>query len=163
MTVCLASLGLPKVTEHWLQTKDGDAAGVLLYSRHYNARRYRDDRLPALFCGPGQKTVLITADGKALFVWRKFIDKSGQKGINCAVFRNEGETISSTLIREACAVAWRRWPGERLYTYVDPKRVRSSNAGYCFQMAGWRRAGLTKGGLLIYELREQPNQQTKTP
>jgi hypothetical protein len=35
---------------------------------------------------------------------------------------------------------------------VNPRRVRSSNPGYCFQLAGWRRCGITKiRKLLILE------------
>ena len=45
--------------------------------------------------------VLINQEATALFVWRKFIDKSGQQGINCAVFRNESGCLSSELIIEA--------------------------------------------------------------
>ena len=96
--------------------------------------------------------VLLTADCMALFVWRKFIDKSGQRGVNCAVFRNEGPHLSSTLIREAERLAAGRWPGERLYTYVNPRRVKSENPGYCFKAAGWRVCGRTaERGLLILE------------
>ena len=83
--------------------------------------------------------VLMTLDCDALFVWRKFIDDSGERGVNCAVFRNEGPILSSTLILEAEQLAWGRWPGERLYTYVDARKIRSTNPGYCFLMAGWRR------------------------
>lgn len=96
--------------------------------------------------------VLLGADGRALFVWRKFIDKSGQHGVNCAVFRNEGERRASDLIREAEQLAWGRWPGERLYTYVDAAEVRGSAPGYCFRRAGWKRCGQTLARqLLIFE------------
>ena len=37
------------------------------------------------------------------------------------------------------SLAWERWPGERLFTYVDPNKVRSFNPGYCFLRAGWDR------------------------
>jgi hypothetical protein len=48
--------------------------------------------------------------------------------------------------------AWSRWPGQRLYTYVDPKSVKSRNPGYCFRCAGWRRCGVTKvNKLWIFE------------
>lgn len=96
--------------------------------------------------------VLLTVENDALFVWRKFIDSGGQQGVNCAIFRNEGNFTSSSLITEAVELAWRRWPGERLYTYVNPKKIKSSNPGYCFQVAGWKKFGVTKGGLLILEL-----------
>lgn len=135
----------------WEEFRDGHPIGIELYERHYSAHRYADGRERNLFAGPGFKTVLLSRDRKALFVWRKFIDDSGQRGINCAVFRNEGAGTSSDLIREAMAIAWSRWPGERLYTYVDPRKVQSTNPGYCFLMAGWTRAGATKGGLLILQ------------
>lgn len=101
--------------------------------------------------GPGETILLRTAAGDAVFGWRKFIDDSGQLGVNCAVFRNEGPTPSSLLVRQAVAVADHVWPRRRLYTYVSPKDVRSANSGYCFLAAGFRRCGFTKGGLLILE------------
>lgn len=51
------------------------------------------------------------------------------------------------VLADVLARADERWPQEaRHYTYVAPQRVRSTNPGYCFQQAGWRRCGLTKGG-----------------
>ena len=77
----------------------------------------------------------------------RFISMDRQEGVCCSVFRNESPALSSELIREADALADERWPQEaRHYTYVAPQRVRSTNPGYCFQQAGWRRCGLTKGG-----------------
>jgi hypothetical protein len=76
---------------------------------------------------------------------------SGQQGINCAVFRNEGAVLSSMLIKEAMEICHRKWPGIRMYTYVNPKKIKSTNPGYCFLMAGWQKCGLTKGGLEILE------------
>ena len=99
--------------------------------------------------GPGQKLVLLTAAADALFVWRKFISKDQQDGVNCAVFRNESPMLSSDLIGAAMALAQQRWPGQRFYTYVNPRKVRSANPGYCFLQAGWRRCGITKTRRLI--------------
>jgi hypothetical protein len=137
--------------EPWRMVKDGNRTALDLYLRHYSCYHYKDGRERKLFCGPGEKLVLLTVDDTALFVWRKFIDGSGQKGVNCAVFRNEGEAKSSSLIIEAVKIARKRWPGERLYTYVNRRRIKSTNPGYCFIMAGWQKCGLTKGGLVILE------------
>lgn len=101
--------------------------------------------------GPGETILLRTQLGDAVFAWRKFIDDSGQLGINCAVFRNEGPALSSLLIRQADAIADHVWPRERHYTYVHPGKIRSSNPGYCFLAAGWRRCGKTRKGLHILE------------
>jgi len=143
----LPSVGLRQVSPHWFASRDGDAAARLLFDRHYSRRKYKDGRKPKIFVGPGEKTVLVSEPGDALFVWRKFIDASGQKGVNCAIFRNEGDVLSSTLIREADAVAWQRWPGERLYTFVNGRVVKGDGA--CFKHAGWRRCGRTKTRRLI--------------
>ncbi len=137
----------------WWLTKDGDKTCLAMYERHYSAYRYKDGRKRYQFVGPGEKVVLRTARGDAMFVWRKFVDDSGQKGINCAVFRNENREAyeSSELIRQAGAIADCLWPDCRYYTYVDPKKVRSRNPGYCFIKAGWRKCGVTKRGLWIFE------------
>lgn len=135
----------------WYLTKDGDETCLALYERHYSCYRYKDGRRRRQFVGPGEHIVLRTGDGDAMFVWRKFIDDSGQTGVNCAVFRNESRHRSSELIRQADAVADCAWPGERHYTYVNPQAVRSQNPGFCFMAAGWRRCGITRGSLVILE------------
>lgn len=135
----------------WSFVKDGDPRATALYLRHYSCRHYQDGRPHKRFVGPGQRLVLLTPACDALLVWRKFIDKSGQQGINCAVFRNESPQLSSFLINQAELLARHRWPGERLYTYINPRKIRSSNPGFCFLKAGWQKAGYTKGGLLILE------------
>ena len=135
----------------WIPTKDGDPTVRGIFDRHYSRRHYRDGRKPKLFVGPGEKMVLRTADASAIFVWRKFISMDNQEGVNCAVFRNEGNAVSSELILEAEILAWERWPGERLYTYVDGSAVKSSNPGYCFQKAGWVKCGVTQRGLIVLE------------
>lgn len=140
---------------NWYPIQDGDPRASALYERHYSCvnikarRRTGDKRI----CGPGEKMVLMTTDCLALFVWRKAKrpDLAGQQGVYCSIFRNEGEILSSELIREAEQLAWRRWPGERLYTYINSQMIRSTNPGYCFQMAGWQRCGETQGGLIILE------------
>lgn len=144
---------------YWLPAKDGDPRAFALMRRHYSYHPYRDgrrrnlgNRNRYLIVGPGEKMVLLTVNCDALFVWRKFIDDSRQEGVNCAVFRNEGNTLSSQLILEAERLAWQKWPGQRLYTYVDPRKVKSSNPGYCFLSAGWVRLNIkTKSGKIILE------------
>jgi hypothetical protein len=134
---------------YWQQCRDGDDGARCLFDRHYSRQHYKDGRKPKLFVGPGEKEVLITEDGKAIFVWRKFKDASGQHGVNCSVFRNEGSILSSLLILDAEQIAERRWPGERLYTYVNPRGIRSTNPGACFRHAGWSVCGITKWNRLV--------------
>lgn len=131
----------------WIEVRDGNLTAASIYDRHYsrNPKSRGDPRC----AGPGQKMVLLTPCARALFVWRKFISKDQQDGVNCAIFRNEGAGLSSELIRAAMALAWCRWPAERFYTYVNPRRVRSANPGYCFKQAGWRLCGVTKTRKLL--------------
>jgi len=138
----------------WVPILDGDPIAAEIYNQHYSSERSRKRRLERgtmLILGPGQKLLLATPCRRALFAWRVFIDDTGQRGVNCAIFSNRGAGLSSNLICAADAIADQRWPGERHYTYVDPGKV-SANPGYCFKMAGWRFVGRTKKrGLHILE------------
>lgn len=157
MRCCRASpiwAGLKKMFPElvWLRVGKRDPRAVGLYGRHYSAAAgvSARARLGAGIVAPGESVTLLTADCSALFVWVR--QAYGQVGVNCAVFRNEGRALSSDLILAAEAIAWARWPGERLFTYIDPARVRSSNPGYCFLCAGWVRCGWSKRrGYLILE------------
>ncbi len=129
----------------WIPVKDGDPRALAIMKRHYSWHAYKDGRPHRLFVGPGEKMVLLLSTCDALFVWRKFRSKDNQYGINCAVFRNESVVmLASSLVLAAEDMAWARWPGQRLYTYVNPKKIRSTNPGYCFLKAGWKRCGTTK-------------------
>ncbi|PTR06701.1 MULTISPECIES: hypothetical protein [unclassified Novosphingobium] len=138
----------------WVPILDGDPIAAAIYDAHYasdRSRARRRERGTLLIMGPGQKLLLSTPCRRALFAWRKFIDDNGQAGVNCAVFANFGAGRSSDLIRAADTIADERWPGERHYTYVDPRKV-SANPGYCFKVAGWQFCGRTKSrGLHILE------------
>lgn len=138
-----------KLGLYWCECRDGDEAARALFQKHYSYKPHRDGRKPKLFVGPGEKMVLITECAQALFVWRKFKSDNNQQGVNCAVFRNETGILSSLLILDAETVAHRRWPGQRFYTYVNPRRIRSSNPGACFKKAGWRQCGTTKWNRLV--------------
>lgn len=140
------------IHEGWIELKDGDESARTIFDRHYSRRVYRDGRKPKLFVGPGEKSVLMRGDGSGLFVWRKFISDDGQIGVNCAVFRNEGDEVASELIKAACISARARWPGERFYTYIDPRKVRPTMVrgypvwGWCYYKAGWKFDRVGKGG-----------------
>lgn len=133
---------------HWVRVSPVDARALELFKRHYtyNPRRKKGSR----FVGPGQEITLLSKDGKALFVWRlERFRNDDQVGVNCAVFRNEGDIISSELIKQAEEIALNRWPGSRLFTFVNASKVKSSNPGYCFKMAGWSVCGVSKKRKLI--------------
>ena len=139
-------------SEPWLPVKDGDYRALGLFRRHYSYGKNRRLSGSVTFAGPNAK-VYMTQECDALWVWRnEHFRHDDQVGAQCAVFRNEGERLSSRLILAAEPLALSKWPEiKRFFTFVDPKKVASKNPGYCFIMAGWRRCGMSKGGLLIFE------------
>ena len=137
----------------WHKVSDRDPMAVDIYERHYSVRNYKDgrrNRRQKGFVGPGEKCVLMTTDGRALFAWRHslIVDKGNPEGVCCTVFRNEGEAKSSELILWAEEYARSLWPGEQLYTWVWDSKVKSKNPGYCFKVAGWKAIRRNKDGRL---------------
>lgn len=59
----------------------------------------------------------------------------------CSIFRNEGAALSSELIVAAMQLTARLWaplrPVDGWVTWVDTRKVVSTNPGYCFKQAGW--------------------------
>ena len=152
-------LGYPRLSEHWCLSRDGDALCYALYRRHYSSAKNPRPKIRQ-FAAPGEALVLIGTDGLSLFVWTRQLYRADcQAGVNCAVFRNEGLVLSSTLIREAADLAWDKWPGERLFTFVDAGKSATSAtpAG-----ASYERAGCETGRARAACSRSQPRRLTQT-
>ena len=148
-------------TDYWCIVRDGDAQAFALYARHYSFYHYSDGRRERygyrnrrMIVGPGEKLVLLGNDARALCCWRRGIDanSNGQKRVYCTVFRNESSARASDILKSAMALAWKRWPGETLFTYVNPHKIHSNVPGYCFRRAHWKHIGETAGGLLIFSI-----------
>jgi len=155
---------LLEFTPGLVRTTPFDPEMAALADRHYS-RRTPGARQ---FCYSGRKIVLRDAAGTVLFVWM-FPDPAlrmdSQTGYNCAIFRNESARLSSEIILEAETFAVARWGPDRAYTFIDPKKIRSSNPGCCFLKAGWKHAGWSKRGKRILEkllesVRETPDPHT---
>ncbi len=140
-------------TDGLIITNHFDQECRVLADRHYS-RRTPGARQ---FCYSGRKLVLRNAEASVLFVWM-FPDPQyrmdDQTGYNCAIFRNESPRLSSEIILEAEGMAFEKWGPARMYTYIDPAKVKSRNPGYCFKCAGWRFVRVTKSGkhLLVKEV-----------
>ena len=142
------------LTNGLVRTTPFDQECRVLADRHYS-RRTPGARQ---FCYSGRKLVLRNTEGSVLFVWMypdPTMRMDGQTGYNCAIFRNESDRRSSDIILEAEQLAFEKWGPARIYTYVDPRKVRSKNPGYCFKRAGWHFVKQTKAGkhLLVKEVR----------
>lgn len=142
----------PELKGYWYGVSDRDDRAVALYERHYSCIN-KGRRATREITPPGHSMVLLGANCDALWVWSVELKRrDGQQGVNCNVFRNESSVKSSVLIREAMEIAWQRWPGQRLFTFINTPKIRSTNPGYCFQVCGWRKCGYTKvRGLIILE------------
>jgi hypothetical protein len=142
--------------QHWYPAHRADARARALYLRHYSAFKRKRGSTSPQFVSPGECMVLLTPEVDALFVWhyaRPEMRLDRVDGPVCAIFRNEGPVLSSTLILEAEQLAWARWPGRTLWTYVDPRCVGSGRPGWCFIRARWKRVGESQQGRLLFRKR----------
>ena len=132
-------------TDGLIATTPFDRECARLADRHYSRRTVGSPQ----FAYNGRKLVLRDTAGLVLFVWM-FPDPTlrmdGQVGYNNALFRNESSRRSSDIILEAEALAVQKWGPNRAYTYIDPRKVRSANPGYCFKCAGWVFDGTSRDG-----------------
>lgn len=109
--------------------------------RHYN----RQTPGARQFTPPGRKLILRDTAGEIYWSWSwPYFRADGQDGYNCSAFRNESDRLSSEVILEAEGHAVARWGPGRMFTYVDPDAVRSTNPGYCYLRAGWHKHGYSK-------------------
>jgi len=72
-------------------------------------------------------------------------------GWTCTIFRNESAIRSSDLILDAELAIDEAGPEyeigpDGMLTYVWCSKIRSTNPGYCYQMAGWCKVGWSADG-----------------
>lgn len=128
-----------------VKTSHFDPEMAALADRHYSRRTVGARQ----FTYSGRKLILRNAEGTVLWAWyypNEAYRFDGQAGYNCAIFRNESDRLASDIILEAEQHAIDKWGPNRMYTYIDGEKVRSTNPGYCYLKAGWHRHGLSKGG-----------------
>jgi hypothetical protein len=133
---------------YWIISHDMNPIAQKLADRHYSRKTPGSTKG---FMGPGEKLVLLSPDGKALFAWLRSdpeLRADHIDGVCCTIFRNEGPVLSSKLILEAEKFAHERWPDLKLFTYVSKEKVQSKNPGWCFIKAGWKLVGENKTGKL---------------
>lgn len=126
---------------HWQSTIKTDKACIELADRHYSRKTVGASQ----FTRPGENLVFRKANGQAVWVtWRSRFPRKDNFGYawECTIFRNESEISSSLLIKEAIEKTIEIWgplPEDGLVTYVDPVAIKSSNPGYSFLKAGFKR------------------------
>lgn len=137
----------------WQVTKKTDDSCRQLADRHYS----RQTVGAVNFCRPGRNYVLRTLEANSVWVsyYSKYRDDKFD-AIECTLFRNESSYLSSELILLASLMSFQHF-GESapktIITYVKADSVKSSNAGYCYLKAGYRKLKHTSSrGLLTYEI-----------
>ena len=140
----------------WVRSHRADADVVPLADRHYNRQKIGSPQ----FVPPGRCLVLKTVTLDAFWVtsWQKYVLHAWAGAWVCSAFRNESSHLSSELIREAVAATLGEFgaaPELGMVTFVNPGKVRKKrDPGRCFLRAGFRKCGMTKGGLMIYHFVE---------
>ncbi len=118
-----------------------DDAAIALADRHYSRR---PDKIGSnQVGGVSQNLTLVTPCERALWVTRymkpgRAFDKLD--AWRCSYFRNEGAGLSSELILAAMELTDLMFvvvPPDGWVTWIDTRKVRSTNPGYCFKQAGW--------------------------
>lgn len=135
-------------TDSLIITTHFDREMAMLADRHYSRRTVGARQ----FLYSGKKIVIRDAFGDVLFGWvypDELMRMDGQTGYNCAIFRNESVRRSSDIILECEAIATARWGPNRMYTYVNPAKIKSVNPGYCFKQAGWRNVRNSDGTIRV--------------
>ena len=149
----------------WRLSWRADPVVAALADGHYSRQKPGSPQ----FVPPGSCFVLKTADGRAGWVtsWPKaeYVQHAwGGAWVNSLFVVKNSPHRASDLIRLAVAHTRWKWPDvpERgIVTMIDPDKVADKETpGWCYLMAGWRFAGFTKGGLLVYQ--QLPSRAAKT-
>jgi hypothetical protein len=138
----------------WIVSHRFDPRAAMIANRHYNRRKIGSPQ----FVPPGSCLVLlmpgalwVTSSPIAEYVRHRWAGA----WVN-SLFRNESNLLSSDLIRYAVsATLWRygKPPALGMMTFVDASKVRRKrDPGRCYVRAGFKRVGLTAGGLVALQL-----------
>ena len=143
------------MSSEWRSSDRFDPAAAHIADRHYNRRKVGSPQ----FVPPGRCLVLRTEDNRAVWVtswpFPEFTKHEWAGAWVNSLFRNEGAGLSSDLIRAAVAHTRAKWdvPDLGMVTFVDAGKVRHKrDPGRCYLKAGFKRVGMTKGGLVALQL-----------
>lgn len=151
----------------WKMSHRADPAARVIADRHYNRQKPGTPQ----FVPPGRCVVLLSVDETALWVtswpFAQYVKHAWAGAWINSAFRNEGQTLSSLLIRDAVSVT-RHYYGGRpmsgMVTFIDTTKVRKKrDFGRCYRKAGFKEVGMTKGGLVALKLFPQDMPEAKSP
>ena len=143
-------------SEYWDISWRTDPEARVLADRHYSRQKPGSPG----FVPPGRCLVLKAKDKKAYWVtsypFAEYVKHQWAGAFTCSAFRNEGDVLSSLLVKDAVAITRWKWPeipDFGMITFVHPRKVRKKrDMGRCFRKAGFVHVGETKGGLIALQL-----------
>ena len=130
---------------NWQLSHRFDRRALPIADSHYNRQKIGSPQ----FVPPGRCLVLLTRNEDALWVtswpFPEFVRHAWPGAWINSLFCNRGPLLSSELILEALAVT--RWlygapPPLGLITFVDSTKIKSTNPGFCYLQAGFRKRAL---------------------
>lgn len=129
------------VGKYWVETTSANPL-VSIELKSLNRQKYlRADR-------PGcEKNAVILSylNCKCLMTWKIKNPNTPKRFVECTIFVNRSEVLSSELIQDGVNLIYQRWPATQLYVSLDVKRISSIN-GLSFRKAGWVSIGKNRYG-----------------
>lgn len=143
------------MSQPWYVSYRADERALPLADAHYNRQHVGAPQ----FVPPSTCVVLLTHDADAVWTTThpiaEYVKHAWAGAWVNSLFRNESPLLSSWLITKAVAATRARWPlvpALGIVSFVDASKVRHKrDPGRCYRKAGWRKVGLTKGGLIVYQ------------
>lgn len=136
----------------WRLSWRADPAGKTIADRHYN----RQTPSSLQFVPPGRCLVMKMPAALWVTSWPEYAQHAWRGAWINSTFRNEGDELSSGLIRAAIAATRWEWPDVPdlgMVTFVDPAKIRRKrDPGRCYRRAGFKPDGTTQGGLVALRL-----------
>lgn len=142
----------------WRLSHRASPAGCAIADRHYNRQKIGSPQ----FVPPGRCLVLIRDDALWTTSWpfAEYVKHAWAGAWVNSLFRNEGDDRASDMILAAVAATRFLWepPTLGMVTFVDPRAVPGTPVrgqriyGHCYQRAGFRHVGFTKGNLWAWQL-----------
>jgi hypothetical protein len=143
----------------WHVSDRAEPAAVAIADRHYNRQRPGTPQ----FVPPGRCLVLLADQALWVTSWPfpAYVKHDWPGAWINSLFRREGGSLASDMIRLAVAHTRWRWPDppdRGMVTFIDPTKVRGTKVrgelvyGYSYLKAGFRAVGSTKSGLLAFQM-----------